>query len=86
MDNAMVWPNGVKCAVVLTFDFDAESLWLANDPRHRELPATLSRGGGGHGISRRDRDSCCRPQWPWANKTSKRGVVSSSILNGRRVE
>lgn len=40
----MKWPNGARCAVVLTFDFDAESLWLANDPAHKDLPATLSLG------------------------------------------
>jgi peptidoglycan/xylan/chitin deacetylase (PgdA/CDA1 family) len=26
------WPNGARCAAVLTFDFDAESIWLSRDP------------------------------------------------------
>ena len=39
-----LWPNNAQCAVALTFDFDAESLWLANNPRHHELPAVLSLG------------------------------------------
>ena len=39
-----LWPNNAQCAVALTFDFDAESLWLANNSRHHELPAVLSLG------------------------------------------
>ena len=31
------WPDGARCAVMLTFDFDAESLWLARDPALRDL-------------------------------------------------
>jgi peptidoglycan-N-acetylglucosamine deacetylase len=37
------WPNDAKCAC-LTFDFDAESLWLAENPRNADLLATLSLG------------------------------------------
>ncbi|MBI3711214.1 MAG: polysaccharide deacetylase, partial [Proteobacteria bacterium] len=44
---ALPWPNGAKIAVCLTFDFDAESLWLARDPKNAELLATLSNGGYG---------------------------------------
>lgn len=40
----MKWPNSKQCTLSLTFDFDAESLWLANDPRHHELPGVLSYG------------------------------------------
>src|SRR2546422_754011 len=32
------WPKGARCAVMLTFDFDAETLWLARDPRTADLP------------------------------------------------
>ncbi len=41
------WPNGAQCAVCLTFDFDAESLWLGKEPENAELLATLSLGGYG---------------------------------------
>ena len=41
------WPNGAQCAVCLTFDFDAESLWLAEDPKNAELLTTLSLGAYG---------------------------------------
>ena len=40
----MKWPDGMQSALALTFDFDAESLWLANNPRHKELPGILSLG------------------------------------------
>ena len=41
---AMKWPNGAKCAVCFTFDFDAESLWLAREEKNSRLLATLSQG------------------------------------------
>ena len=44
MSRGFSWPGGARCAVALTFDFDAESLWLANDPRHKDWPSTLSLG------------------------------------------
>ncbi len=40
----MNYPNQNKCALSLTFDFDAESLWLANNPRHHEFPGVLALG------------------------------------------
>ena len=40
----MEWPRGAASAVTLTFDFDAESIWLANNPRHHEMPGVLSKG------------------------------------------
>lgn len=38
------WPRGARIAVMLTFDFDAESLWLARDPSHANRPGPLSQG------------------------------------------
>lgn len=38
------WPNGAKCAVCITLDFDAESLWLNQDPKNVDQIATLSLG------------------------------------------
>src|SRR3989441_13259584 len=38
------WPKGARCAVMLTFDFDAETLWLARDPRTADLPGGMSQG------------------------------------------
>jgi peptidoglycan/xylan/chitin deacetylase (PgdA/CDA1 family) len=40
----MKWPNGARCAVMLTFDFDAETIWTAKDPGNVERPGLLSLG------------------------------------------
>lgn len=41
------WPNGARCAVMLTFDFDAESLWISRDPENARRPGVLSQGAYG---------------------------------------
>lgn len=48
------WPGGARCAVLLTFDFDAESAWLSRDPAVAERPGILSQGryGGRVGVPR----------------------------------
>jgi len=38
------WSDGAQCAVMLTFDFDAETLWLSRDPENAKRPGTLSQG------------------------------------------
>ena len=38
------WPKNAKCAVMLTYDFDAESGWLSRDPAIAQLPGVLSQG------------------------------------------
>jgi peptidoglycan/xylan/chitin deacetylase (PgdA/CDA1 family) len=38
------WPNGAKAAVLFTFDFDAESLWLSRDPATEQRPGIMSQG------------------------------------------
>lgn len=44
---AAVWPEDQKCAVMVTFDFDAESLWFSEDETARHKPSVLSQGGYG---------------------------------------
>lgn len=44
MAAASPWPDGAKVAVMLTFDFDAESGWLSRDPTHKNRPGVLSQG------------------------------------------
>ena len=39
-----VWPRSAKVAVMLTFDFDAESVWLARDPENAGRLGVLSQG------------------------------------------
>src|SRR5689334_14478234 len=43
-DMRVRWPNGARVAVALTFDFDAETLWLARDPENARRPGILSQG------------------------------------------
>lgn len=43
----MKWMNGAKSVVLLTFDFDAETLWLSRDASNWDRPGTLSQGGYG---------------------------------------
>ena len=38
------WPNGARCAVMLTFDFDAETLWISRNPANINRPGILSQG------------------------------------------
>jgi len=44
MSDASPWPNGAQCAVMFTFDFDAETLWISRDPSNWKRPGTLSQG------------------------------------------
>lgn len=39
-----LWPGGARCAVLLTFDFDAEAGWLSRDPSVASRPGILSQG------------------------------------------
>jgi peptidoglycan-N-acetylglucosamine deacetylase len=39
-----MWPDEVRCAAALTFDFDAESVWIADDPENARRPGVLSQG------------------------------------------
>ena len=39
-----VWPDSKRMAVVLSFDLDAESLWIPRDPKNIERPVTMSQG------------------------------------------
>ena len=42
--DAIKWPNGAQCAVMLTFDFDAETLWISRNPDNINRPGILSQG------------------------------------------
>src|SRR3954470_12448653 len=44
LDMRVRWPNGARVAAALTFDFDAETLWLARDPENARRPGILSQG------------------------------------------
>lgn len=40
----IAWPHAAQCAVMLSFDFDAETLWTARDPANANRLGTLSQG------------------------------------------
>lgn len=40
----MKWMNNAQCVVLLTFDFDAESLWTSRDPANWDRLGVLSQG------------------------------------------
>ena len=42
--SAPTWPHGARCAAALTFDFDAETVWIGDDPANADRPGVLSQG------------------------------------------
>jgi peptidoglycan/xylan/chitin deacetylase (PgdA/CDA1 family) len=42
--NKIAWPNGAKCAVMLTFDVDGSTSWINRDRRVEGWPKTKSLG------------------------------------------
>jgi peptidoglycan-N-acetylglucosamine deacetylase len=44
IDSKVTWPNNMKSVTALTFDFDAETLWISRDPTNINRPGTLSQG------------------------------------------
>ncbi len=47
MDRPIRWKNGARCAVMLSFDVDGESLWIARDPALAERPMHMAMGAYG---------------------------------------
>lgn len=39
-----MWPNGATSAFAFTFDFDAEEVWIGDDPKNATRPGVLSQG------------------------------------------
>jgi peptidoglycan-N-acetylglucosamine deacetylase len=39
-----MWPEGARCAAAFTFDFDAEEVWIGEDPQNAHRPGVLSQG------------------------------------------
>ena len=76
-----VWPNGKKCAVVVTLNLNAELFWLQIDPSCIHMPKTLSLGQYGmtRGLDRvldilddhRIKATCFVPGWVAEHYTEK---------------
>ncbi len=39
-----MWPDGARCAAAFTFDFDAEEVWIGENPANADSPGVLSQG------------------------------------------
>jgi peptidoglycan-N-acetylglucosamine deacetylase len=44
MPDTSPWPDSAQCAVMFTFDCDAETLWISRDPSNWKRLGTLSQG------------------------------------------
>ena len=49
-DMSVKWPDGARVAVMLTFDFDAETLWTSRDPENARRRGVLSQGRYGANV------------------------------------
>ena len=47
MQPPITWPRGVKSAVCLTFDLDAETAWISRDPKNIDRLSVMSQGAYG---------------------------------------
>ena len=47
MAETVAWPDGARCAVMMTFDLDGESPWIHRDPALAERPLHMSMGAYG---------------------------------------
>ncbi len=47
MQQGIRWKNGARCAVMLSFDVDGETLWIARDPALKDRPLHMSMGAYG---------------------------------------
>ena len=70
------WPGGARAAVAFTFDFDAEEVWIGEDPANAERPGILSQGTYGAKVA-----------VPLVlDVLERRGVRSSFFVPGRVAE
>src|SRR5438876_1036616 len=47
MTQPVKWPDGARCAIMMTFDLDGESPWIHRDPALAERPLHMSMGAYG---------------------------------------
>lgn len=46
-----IWPDGIQCTVLLTFDVDGPSSWINKDPNYANLPSLMSMANYGPQIA-----------------------------------
>ena len=66
------WPKGVRMAVMWTFDFDAESSWLARDPENADAWACCRKACT-------ERSAPCRKSWSSLRKRRCRPRSTSRV-------
>ena len=47
MTEPVKWPDGARCAIMMTFDLDGETPWIHRDPGLAERPLHMSMGAYG---------------------------------------
>ena len=47
MAETVTWPDGARCAIMMTFDLDGESPWIHRDPALADRPLHMSMGAYG---------------------------------------
>ena len=47
MEQSIKWPNGARCAAMISFDVDGESPWILRDPALAERPLHMGMGAYG---------------------------------------
>ena len=47
MPETVAWPDGARCAIMMTFDLDGESPWIHRDPALADRPLHMSMGAYG---------------------------------------
>ncbi len=50
-EKTTAWPKGVRCAVMITFDVDGETLWISRNPDNWNRPGNLAQGSYGPKIA-----------------------------------
>ena len=88
MEQTIGWKNGARCAVMLSFDVDGETLWMARDPKMEpwELVIALQKkrrasgswialepGSGGRSLSPRNRAGPGLGLAPWPHHREAAG-------------
>lgn len=71
-----MWPEGKGCATCLSFDFDAEEVWIGEDPLNAKRPGVLSQGTYGAKVA--------MPEL--LDLLSRRGVQATFFVPGRVAE
>ncbi len=47
MTQPVTWPEGARCAIMMTFDLEGERPWIHRDPARAERPLHMSMGAYG---------------------------------------